>query len=338
MNDLNFEMVVAKATEKAKKLAEFISVKSIAVSALSSFVLALSISLGAAQFLISMDDKKGGKSAAAGGVTAVVQERSIDDSDLDLIFSRNLFNSEGTLGDQEVEQVKEDVVTDEIIKSNLPLKLVGTIYSGDPYSGIALVEETSKSKTNSFMVGERITPETVVEQILKEKIILKRGQQLEYIELEKKPLVRRKRGNKPKEEAAPAPNAPKKMADSGRINDFKEEGFEQKEGRIKMTEAYRRGLLTGDNFTKMLQDAKAEPNMVDGQLRGFKLMRIRTPSIYEKAGLVNGDIVTAINGIELTSVPQAISTLKSVQKANQIEVTVIQGGGVERTIEVSIGQ
>ena len=72
-------------------------------------------------------------------------------------MQRNLFKSEDT---DTFDKGGERVVVEEVIKSTLPLKLIGTIYSSDSLNGIAIVKFTNAKNTNSFMNGD-----TIVEQI-----------------------------------------------------------------------------------------------------------------------------------------------------------------------------
>ena len=86
--------------------------------------------------------------------------------------------------------------TEEATKSDLPVKLVGTIYGGDPFSGIALVENNAKRTINSFMVGDNLIKEATVKEIHKERIIIDRQGKLEYIEVVREGLNRNKRNKK----------------------------------------------------------------------------------------------------------------------------------------------
>jgi general secretion pathway protein C len=336
----NLQIGLNKASELWKKVSEVVSFKSVGYSAAAGFGVATAISVGTSGVLFSLQSEPNRMSRSnALDQTNLDQIVSLTDSDVKKVLKRNIFNKAGTLGgDLEAPQQNEEekIVTDEIIKSNRPLKLWGTIYGGDPYTGIAMVQNTSRNITNSFMVGDRLVDNAVVMQILKEKIVFENSGQLEYIELEKKELVRRRGGKSASVKPSFSKPGRGSTISKGRLNKHKEEGFEYENGKAKISDTYKQNLITKD-FSKVLQDAKAEPNMVDGQLQGFKLTRIREDSIYRKTGLANGDIVTEINGVELSSASQAIRTLQSLRSANQIEVTVIQEG-VKRTLEISVGQ
>lgn len=249
---------------------------------------------------------------------------TLNQASIDAIIKRNLFNSEGSAEDAtKKEDVGKEPQTAEAVKSDLPVKLIGTIYGGDPFSGIALVENNAKRTINSFMVGDNLIKEATVKEIHKERIIIDRQGRLEYIEVVREGLNRNKRNKKKAVVAGNGSVAP--IATEPPPSTFKEEGFERKEKEILMTQAYRNKMLTSD-FTKVLQDLKATPNMVDGELKGFLLTRIRKDSIWEKAGFQNDDIAEEINGVPLTDTAQAIRLLQSLRNESEIEVRVNRGG------------
>ncbi len=251
---------------------------------------------------------------------------SLTTANIDDILKRNLFNSEGAAKDlAEGDPLDlENQKASNAVKSDLPVKLVGTIYGGDPFSGIALVENNTKRTINSFMVGDALDKDATVREIHREKIIIERGRRLEYIDVTKEQIVRSHRKKKTSQSGTGEPKIGP-IATEPPPPMYKEDGFERKEREIQMTQAFRTKLLTTD-FTKVLQDAKATPNMVDGELKGFTLTRVRKDSIYEKSGLQNDDIVTEVNGVPLTDTAQAIRLLQSLRNESEIEVRILRGG------------
>lgn len=244
----------------------------------------------------------------------------LSDADLDSILKRNLFNAEGMGGESKGGENKKN----EIQKSELKLTVIGTIYGGDAKSGVAMIENSDTKVINSFMVGDEILPgeNAVLSHVLKEKIfILRDNSRYEYLEVANPEFQRSSRKNR-----GNASRDSERSSASLKSNQdvFSEPGFERKGNTVVMSSEYRRKTLTSD-MAKVLQDAKAEPNMVDGKLKGFKLTRIRDDSIYLKAGLQDLDVITEINGIELISASQAISTLQSLRDASKIEITYLRG-------------
>ena len=245
-------------------------------------------------------------------------QRGLSKDDLSAIMQRNLFKSEDT---DTFDKGNERVVVEEVIKSTLPLKLIGTIYSSDSLNGIAIVKFTNAKNTNSFMNGDTIVDQAILKEVHKEKIIIDNDGQLEFIEVDKKELVRKRRKvskrRKRRKYAA--------IATAPAAKEFREEGFERRGSDITMSKDYKARLL-GPEFTKVLQDAKASPNLVGGKLRGFVLNRIRENSIYQKAGLQNKDVVEEINGIMLTDTAQTIKLLNSLRSEDEIEMRIVRGG------------
>lgn len=181
------------------------------------------------------------------------------------------------------------------------------------------------------MVGDQIAEGAVVTKILEDRIIFEKDGIREYLKLIKVEFVRsrRKKTAKKKKNRALSP-----IAVEPPPNSFKEEGFERDKNNIVMSQDFKKRMLTAD-FARVLQDAKAEPHLVGGELSGFKLTRIRQGSIYEKFGLQNDDIVTEINGMELSDTGQAIKTLNSLKNETEIEIRIDRGGAfMNFTIEI----
>ncbi len=251
-------------------------------------------------------------------------------AEVDEILKRNIFNSEGKLGEGSDGEGKKGSPTAKIIKTDLPLKLLGVIFGGVPTNGMATIENAEKKAINSFMVGDVVVREAKLLEIYPDRIILERDDgQKEYLEKEKVEIVRsaRRKGSVPASGGADKTAGGEPGFAKGPPADaFKEEGFERKGTNIVITDTYKRDLLGGENFSKVLQDAKAEPHMVGGALKGFRLTRIRENSIYQKAGFQDGDIVEEINGVPLTDAAGAIKLLRGLEKEKEIEVRVNRGG------------
>lgn len=286
----------------------------------AAFILATIINVSVAWFMTSKLKSVSQTQDQSQPVLPPVAPSMLTDADLESILSRNLFNAEGIAGDTKSKENNKN----EIQKSELRLTVIGTIFGGDAKSGVAMIENSSTKAINSFMVGDEILPgeNAVLSHVWKEKIyILRDNSRYEFLEVANPELQRSSRKNR----VATGADSDRDGAATKSSQDvFSEPGFERKGNTVTMSADYRRKTLTSD-FAKVLQDAKAEPNMVDGKLKGFKLTRIRDDSIYLKAGLEDGDVITEINGIELISASQAISTLQSLRDASKIEITYSRG-------------
>ena len=104
------------------------------------------------------------------------------------ILARNLFNSEGLTGD-----VADKAAGGEISKSLLPLRVVGIIYGGTPFTGIVMIENIQNKNVNSFMVGDQILADAVLEEIQRDLILIRTLGHLEFLALDEIELRRSSR-------------------------------------------------------------------------------------------------------------------------------------------------
>lgn len=273
------------------------------------------------------------KSAEAGqppqALANLGTQATLSKEELDLILKRNIFNSTGELGDG-ADNVPKNKAGDssQAVLTSLPLKLHGLIFGGTPYSGLATIEDTSKKKIDSYVVGDAIMRNVKVLEIYPERVIIDNEGAREFIEIEKLNLVRSSRRKGPAGGTSPGEalsSGPAPITSGPPPDSYKEEGFERKGASIVVNDSFKRDML-GPKMTKVLQDAKAVPNMVNGELKGFRLERIREDSVYLKAGFQNGDIVEEINGVPLKDAAGAIRLLQQLRNEKEMEVRVNRGG------------
>jgi type II secretion system protein C len=285
-----------------------------------SFLLASAISVIFGWFLMGQIKIESRPSEFASGEFTGYIGSGLSKSIVDKILERNLFNSEGLIG----EEGKGD--GEKISKTQLPLKVLGIIYGGNPFNGIAMVENTQMRNVNSFMVGDMLSPDAKVVEIQMDQIIIDNQGRKEFAPLEDVELRRSTRkGGSPKKA-----NAPESLAGNGYATDappenYKEDGFERKGTNIELSSEYKNRLL-GADFASVLQDAKASPNIVDGVLKGWRMDRIRQGSFYEKSGIQNGDIVEEINGVVLSDAGQSIKVLQNARNESEIDIKLIRNG------------
>lgn len=299
-----------------------------------SFILASGFSLYMS-FVFLPVSKTGRGKAKTGSESFKFEKSKTSKADQEIILTRNIFNSDGKTGDSVdgVARPGGPRVSDKPVKSDLPLKVVGIIFAGDSFNGLAMIENTQKKRTSSYMVGDTVLDDAKLAEVYDDRVILERASGREYLELEIFTIpVPKRKGQK-----APAVGGIvlDRLASKPPPESFREDGFERKGANIKLSEEFKRNILAPEMLTKVLQDAKAEPNMVGGELKGFRLTRIRENSVYEKAGFQNNDIVEEINGIPLRDAAGAIRLLNQLRSEKDIEVRVNRGG-VSSNMQIQI--
>jgi type II secretion system protein C len=249
----------------------------------------------------------------------------VSKQDIEAILKRNIFNHEGTIGDSEGKKDDDDSYP----LTTLPIKLLGIIYGGTPYNGLASILNTDRKSINSFVVGDPLVEDARVFEIHRRRVIIERSESglKESLELPVLEIVRSAR-DRNKKSASPAralSGRGASMAQGIPPDTYQEEGFMRKGSDINMSRSYKDHLL-GPEFTNVLQDAKASPHVVDGKVRGFILSKVRENSVYQKSGLIDGDVIEEINGIPLNDAASAIRLLQSLRNESEIDITVKRGG------------
>jgi type II secretion system protein C len=197
--------------------------------------------------------------------------------------------------------------------SALGLTIMGTIVRAGTGSGVALVKENSSGSVKAVKSGNPVASNNyVVQEVHAKYMILQRADKSLLLVFQDK-FAREFSGGK----IASDP-APKSLASSS-TDYFREEGFERNRDQVKMSAAYR-DKLVNQELAKVLMQATAEPAVENGAIVGFKFSQIDPDSVYAKSGLRDDDIVTGINGQKLNSVGDAVTLLKSLKNADQLDI------------------
>lgn len=206
------------------------------------------------------------------------------------------------------------VIADDVLKSDgsdIGIVIMGSIIQKDANDNVALIKEETGS----------------VRAVKKDHVIMDKYKVInvtsQYIEL----ITREAKHYLVYQDKFAGNFASKNNSGPNLVNNdtFKEEGFERTKDKIVMTAMYRDKLVQQD-LAKVLMQATAEPYMENGNIAGFKMSQIDEGSIYQKSGLRDGDVVTAVNGTELNSVAGSIALLKSLKGVDNLEVEIKRDG------------
>jgi hypothetical protein len=81
--------------------------------------------------------------------------------------------------------------------------------------------------------------------------------------------------------------------------------------------------------------ARIVPYFEGGVARGFKLFAIRPDSLYRRVGLCNGDVVSRINGYDLTSPDKALEVYEHMKGRSHFDLELTRAGSLQH-LEVVI--
>jgi type II secretory pathway component PulC len=202
--------------------------------------------------------------------------------------------------------------------SSLDYFVLGVITSSEDRGAVALIKHKPSGKVGAHKIGDPVGAMKLLEVHLKYVLLKDKNQTYKVQVGSDDPM----KYEAPNSESAPVKNL--QIA----------EGLEKQGNELRVQSALKEKLLTEDLATILMQ-AAAEPFIKDGSILGFKLWDIEKDSIYEKAGFVNGDLITHINGTPLTGAGNAIKTLKSLRNTADVEITYVNQG-TEKNLRIVV--
>lgn len=80
------------------------------------------------------------------------------------------------------------------------------------------------------------------------------------------------------------------------------------------------------NMGSLMRGARIMPKFERGQITGFKIMKIKKKSLYEKIGLKNGDIIHRLNSVEIQGPEDALRLFGELRSASSISIDITRKG------------
>lgn len=179
------------------------------------------------------------------------------------------------------------------------LRLVATNISSDG-SSLAIIEDKKKSEQDVFEIGDNVFNYAKIKKITENEVRLDHNGTEEVLMLE---------DVKPGSETTGAV-----ASVDGEQTDFQVNSTELDDALA--------------NLPRLLSQARAVPYFRNGQSIGMRLFAIRAGSLYEKIGLKNGDILTAVNENSLSDPTQALKLFEQLKSERSIQVAVERNGSI----------
>ena len=202
-----------------------------------------------------------------------------------------------------------------LMRTSLNLKLLAIMFApppADPRWSVAIIRDNDDKSAGPYNVGSTLR-DAVVDDITEDRVYLTfSGGRREYLDLLDRP--------QPAAPVAAAPAAPvdplSAELDKG-IKKIGEHNYEVQRSTL--------DSLLG-NMAALAKGARIVPETKDGKPAGFRLFSIRPDGPFAKIGLLNGDVVSAINGLEMNSPDQALLAYTKLKTANHLSVAIERNG------------
>jgi len=90
-----------------------------------------------------------------------------------------------------------------------------------------------------------------------------------------------------------------------------------------------------NDIDNAMQGIQAGPHRVNGQIEGFKLIRIRPYNILYEYGIRSGDIIKRINGKKVDSTEKLFNMWQGIKNESKMVIDVERNGQII-TFEMNI--
>jgi len=201
------------------------------------------------------------------------------------------------------------------VKTALPLALLAIMFAPPPNGmkwSIAVIRDTEIKSTGAFPVGGKVHGATVIE-IQETRIYLDNAGKTEFLDLIEKP-------------APPAP--PPAASAAGGTDPLSVEMDKGIKKTGENTFEIQRGTLESvlGNMSLLSRSARIVPEMRDGKAAGFRLYAVKPDGPFAKIGMQNGDVISSINGLEITSPEKALEVYAKLKSASHLSLGMETNG------------
>jgi type II secretion system protein C len=236
-----------------------------------------------------------------------------------VILSRNLFNASlfaPTASSAPLEEYLE--------ATQLPLRLLGTAAVSDPTLSWAAVQDLESNKTLLVKIDQEIKGQATVMRIERRRIVLsENGSPRELVfEDSEIPGV-----TSPPTRSRPRASRPPRSSRRSARRQAPDLGVNVQrlaEDRYSVPRSDVDELLS--NPEALFSQARIAPHIEDGEMTGLQVNSIQAGSVLKGVGIENGDVITELNGLAITSAEQMPRILEEISQAGEITFVVNRAG------------
>ena len=194
-------------------------------------------------------------------------------------------------------------------ETRLNLTLTGVVASSEQEAGTAIIE--NRGSQTVYGLGEKIEgTNATLQKVYNDRVIIKNGVRNETLMLDGIDYDEANRRREMQARNRPEPE------------ELEEDTVELSDEALEATAALRERPA---NFTDFIS---ISPKTEEGQLIGYQVSPGKEPELFKSAGLQAGDVITQINGLDLTDLQQSQEALSELRNAQNIELTIIRDGSL----------
>ena len=243
------------------------------------------------------------------------------------IVERNIFGATEKAEPPPPGEAKVELI-ENLEETSLQLSLLGTV-AGDPASARAIIMDQRGKSQDIYRVGDSVQ-EAEIRQILRGKVVLRHGGNDEVLILEEgankaEPTAaidrnarRMSRGRGTRGLPQAEDSAVEPMQADNAVNGEPEEEI------IPIAQDELQGSI--NDLSQLMTQVRIRPYFRAGKPEGLIVSQIQSDSIFEKLGLMNGDIIASVNGKEMSSPEEAFHLYNSLNSGSQVSIEITRRG------------
>ncbi len=219
-----------------------------------------------------------------------------------IIITRNLFRTT----DRPIAMDPMDA--NSLEATALQLELYGTV-AGEDGRGYAIIEEKDKKRQRVYKVGDNIGGATIV-RIMRNAVVLRLGDRDEVLKKKEMAATARAQRELPGMATQQTPEAPPPPRPLSRMPSGGPAG-------------------SSADLANLLTQARVTPHVTagtTGKPDGIVISEIQSGSLFENAGLVNGDVIREVNGKAVTGVSDLVAMYRDLKPGAELSVKVTRMG------------
>ena len=227
------------------------------------------------------------------------------------VLERNLFNTRSTA---QPKTNGETVDIASLEETKLNLKLWGTV-SGTKDGDYAVIEDVKAREQDLYRTGDTIQT-AMVKEIHRGKVVLTVNGKDEVLQMQEMESGKSTGGARMR--TAGPRTSPSQTTRAQRIS---------------LRRSYIDQAMT--DVASLMTQVKIQPHMEDGLPAGLSLSSIKPNSIFRRMGLRNGDVITGVDGTDISTVDDAMRLVDNLRSSSTLSVQ-LKRRGREKTIEYRI--
>jgi general secretion pathway protein C len=241
-----------------------------------------------------------------------VQNQNNTRTDLSELKRLNLFGN----ASEEPAPVVEQAVT-EAPETKLNLTLTGVVSSSSPKLGAAIIQRNNVQ--NTYGIGDKIDgtnatlDEIYVDRVIIKNRLVRETLMLDGIDFDEANKQQQRQAQSRQAQTANSPSTPNtQVARTQRIEANRE------------VQNMRRSMV--ESPTSFADFISIKPHAPDGEMIGYRVSPGKQAEFFKMVGLRSGDIITEINGLDLSDLQQSLEAIEALKESQSLQMEIIRSG------------